>query len=313
MDDRKLAAAPVVSTSLRIPALDGFMLGATLHSGARRDDPRTVVLFSCGGAIPGARYSRFAQYLAASGIPVLVYDYRGIDSSRTSGLRGFRAVAEDWSEFDSGGAIAYLRLRYPKAEIVGISHSIGALLLGGAPNVDLVSRFVFLCAHTGYYADYMPMYRLPMAILWHGIMPALTRIFGYFPARGLGLGEDIPAGVAMQWASRRSPEFRPESTDPGGKRATAMIARYPKVRGRGLAIGFTDDAFATPSGAARLLHTFPAIITKSLFIAPGQAGMEEIGHFGFFRRGAEIVLWPFVLNFLRGGGCEFGLGRTLSD
>jgi len=314
MEDPKQVAAPVVSASLRIPALDGFMLGATLHSGPNLYDPTTVVVFSCGGAIPAARYSRFAQYLAASGIPVLLYDYRGIDSSRTSGLRGFKAVAEDWSEFDSGGAIAHLRLRYPKAEIVGIAHSIGALLIGGAPNVDLVSRFVFLCAHTGYYADYMPVYRLPMAVLWHGVMPALTRIFGYFPARILGLGEDIPAGIAMQWAARRSPEFRPQSTDPGGKRAITMIARYSTVCGRGLAIGFTDDAFATPAGAARLLNTFPAIRTTCIFIAPGEARMTEIGHFGFFRRGAEMVLWPVVLNFLRNGAPGFGTGmRTLSN
>lgn len=305
MADENLASAAVATIALRIPALDGFMLGAIHCSATSLASPETVVLFSCGGGIPAARYSRFAQYLAANGFPALVFDYRGIASSRTSELRGFKAVAEDWSELDCGGAIAHLRNQYPKAEIVGISHSIGALLIGGAPNVDIVSRFVFICPHTGYYADYMPMYRLPMALMWHGVMPVLTRILGYFPARSFRLGEDIPAGLAMQWAARRSPEFRPKATDPDGNRANAMIARYPSVHGRALAIGFTDDAFSTPAGTKRLLETFPAVQATSILIAPDHAGMASIGHFGFFRRSAEAHLWPFVVNFLRRGECEF--------
>ena len=151
-----------------------------------------------------------------------------------------------------------------RLRLLVIAHSIGSLLIGGAPNVDLVWRFVFVCAHTGYYADYMPMYRLPMAVLWHGVMPALTRVFGYFPARSLGLGEDIPAGVAMQWAARRSPELRPEATDPDARRADHDDCALPNVRGRALAIGFTDDAFATPAGTKRLLKVFPALQHDSI-------------------------------------------------
>src|SRR5205085_5100049 len=174
-------------------------------------------------------------------------------------LRGFKAVAEDWGEFDCGGAIAHLRDRYPSAEMVGVAHSIGTMLIGGAPNVGAISKFVFLCAHTGYYADYMPRYRLPMALLWHGVMPLLTRICGYFPAHLLGLGEDIPGGIAMQWAARRTPEFRPEVTATDGTRANLMLARYSLVKGDVLKIGFTDDAFATRAGGDRLILAFPAL------------------------------------------------------
>ena len=300
-DAKNRGSADVTEVTLQIAALDGFMLGATLYSSHALQEPSTAVLFSCGGAIPAARYARFAKFLAANQIPVLMFDYRGIGASRTSALRGFRAVAEDWSEHDCGGAIAYLRAQFPRAEIVGIAHSIGTMLIGGAPNVDLISRFVFLCAHTGYYADYMPMYRLPMAVLWHGVMPILTRIFGYFPAHVLGLGEDIPEGVAMQWAARRSPEFRPESTNADVKRANSMIARYKNVSGQVLAIGFTDDAFATRAGTRRLLEAFPALHTVSVQIAPREVDMPEIGHFGFFRRGGEPLLWPFVLDFVKDG------------
>ena len=301
MDRQPIAFTPVaiVETAVRVPALDGYTLGATLYGPSSVAKPSTVVLFSCGGAIPAARYARFARYLAANGVAVLIYDYRGIGTSRPPHLRGFGAVAEDWSELDCGGAIAYLRLHYPWAELVGMAHSIGTLLTGGAPNVAEISRFVFLCAHTGYYRDYMPRYRLPMAVLWHGVMPIMTRVLGYFPAQILGLGEDIPAGVALQWAARRSPDLCPEATAPDSTRASAMFARYQYVNGQVLAVGFADDAFATPAGTRRLLKMFPRLRVTSVSIAPSQVGMSEIGHFGFFRRGAEAALWPLVLGFLR--------------
>jgi predicted alpha/beta hydrolase len=295
----------VAELMIRVTALDGFMLGATLYRSSRSTDPSTVALFSCGGGIPAARYARFARFLAANSIPVLVFDYRGIGASRTSSLRGFKAVAEDWSELDCGGAIEHLRTRYPSAEIVGVAHSIGTMLIGGAPNVGALSRFVFLCAHTGYYADYMPKYRLPMALLWHGLMPALTRVFGYFPAHLLGLGDDIPAGIAMQWAARRSPELRPQATTPDSARAKSMIARYEAVRGQVLEIGFTDDAFATRAGGKRLMSVFPSLRAVHVEITPSQAGMSQVGHFGFFRREGAVRLWPFVLGYIRDGTSTF--------
>ncbi len=260
-----------------------------------------VAIISCGYGIPAALYARFARFLAAEGIAVLTYDYRGIGGSRPSDLRGFKAVAEDWSELDCGGAVAFLRSHYPHAELVGIAHSYGALLIAGAPNVAEISRFVFLCGHTGYFRDYLPRYRFPMAILWHFIMPAITRIVGYFPGRSLRLGEDLPAGVALQWAARRSPHLQPEATKTDIRRARKMISRYENLAGSALALGFSDDAFATEAGTRRLLSVFPALRAQSLRIAPSDVGMVRIGHFGFFRRSAELKLWPIVLEFLRDG------------
>ena len=169
---------------VRFPALDGYDLGGRFYVSPSVVEPSTAVLFSCGGGISAARYARFATFLAAQGIPVLTFDYRGIGRSRPPRLRGFCAVAEDWSELDCGGAIAHLRSRFPRAELVGVSHSIGALLIGGARNVAEMSRFVFICAHTGFYRDYLPKFQLPMAILWHGVMPLVTRVVGYFPEIG---------------------------------------------------------------------------------------------------------------------------------
>ena len=256
-----------------------------------------AAVFNCGGGIQAAHYRRFARYLAGSGIPVLTYDYRGIGKSRPVRLRGFAATAEDWAEYDSGGAIAWLRCRYPKAALVGIAHSIGALLLGGAPNASELSYLVLVCSHTGYFRDYRRGYRLPMAVLWHGVMPALTRLFGYFPARRLGLGDDIPSGIALQWAGRRTPNLEHNGRGHSA-RANAGLARCRALRGRALVLSVTDDAFATEAGTRRLLSYFPNLNSQQLRVSPAEVGVRGVGHFGFFRRNAQATLWPRVLAYI---------------
>src|SRR6266571_2103344 len=178
---------------VRLRAADGCEIGAVFYPALRPRAHRRAAVLHCGGGIPALRYRRFAQFLSEFGIPVLTYDYRGIGLSRPPHLRGFEASTEDWIEYDSAAAIAWLRERFPDDEIIGISHSIGVLALGGAPNGSEQDRLILIGPHTGYFGDYRALYRLPMAVMWHGVMPILTRIFGYFPARRLRLGDDLPA------------------------------------------------------------------------------------------------------------------------
>lgn len=293
-EDVSIAESPVT-----LAAPDGIRLAATLFAVPSEAAPPVAVLIVSGYGINARLYARFARFLAAGGIPALTFDCRGIAASRPPKLRGFDAVAEDWSELDCAAAIAYLRKRYPRSELVGVAHSFGSLILAGAPNVGEIPRFVFVGAHTGYVQDYLARFRLPMALLWHYAMPALVRLFGYFPGRSLHLGEDLPAGVARQWAARRSPDFQPESTAAEVERARDMMARFANVRGEALVIGFADDAFATEAGAQRFLSALPGLRPTVRRIAPEDVGLRRIGHFGFFRRDADAALWPIVADFVR--------------
>src|SRR5262249_48598920 len=142
-------------------------------------------------------------FLAAAGIPVLNYDYRGIGASRPQSLRNFRATVEDWAQLDCRAAIDWMKHRYSRSSLYGVGHSIGALFFGAAGSSSDLSGVIMISPHTGYFGDYRRNYRVPMAVFWHGVMPALTMVVGYFPGRLLRLGDDLPKGVALQWASRR--------------------------------------------------------------------------------------------------------------
>jgi predicted alpha/beta hydrolase len=290
---------PVDELRLRIRAPDGYELGAIFYPANAEAEPRTAVVLHGGAGIPAQRYRHFARFLARAGIPVLTYDYRGIGLSRPAALRGFRSAVEDWAEHDCSAAIAWLRERLPRAELVGIAHSVGALLFGGAHNAAEQSRLVLVGPHTGYYGDYRPLYRLPMAALWHVVMPTLTRLIGYFPARRLGLGDDIPAGVALQWASRRSSDLRPAGASAGEARTRRLLDRCAALERPALVIRFSDDAFATADGVRRLLACYPRLSPQHVLFTPADSGTRRIGHFGFFGRGAGPVLWPWLVARLQ--------------
>jgi predicted alpha/beta hydrolase len=242
------------------------------------------------------RYRRFATFLAEAGIPILTYDYRGIGASRPQSLRGFRAGTEDWAEYDCGAAIGWLRERFPSAEMVGIAHSIAALIIGGAHNSAEQARLVMIGGHTGYYRDYDSRYRLLMTALWHGFMPAVTLLAGYFPARRFGLGEDLPARMALQWAGRRTPDLRPAGTGPGLERVQALLDRCASLQRPALLVTISDDAFATAAGTKRLLSYYPRLFPLQYTeFTPADAGLRRIGHFGFFGRAVGAALWPRLL------------------
>jgi predicted alpha/beta hydrolase len=288
--------------SVRLRAADGCEIGATFYPALRPRPRRRVAILHCGGGIPAQRYWRFARFLAEFGIPVLTYDYRGIGMSRPPDLRGFAASTEDWMEYDAAAAIAWLRERFPGDEIVGISHSIGVLALGGAPNAAEQDRLVMIGPHTGYFGDYRLLYRVPMALLWHGLMPALTRACGYFPARALRLGDDLPAGFALQWAGRLSPEIRLAGTPAGRERSLRLLGNCSALARPALMVRISDDAFATAAGAERVSSVLPRLASRHLVFTPAEANMNRLGHFGFFRLRGGPPLWSRLLANLDPSG-----------
>jgi predicted alpha/beta hydrolase len=140
-----------------------------------------------------------------------------------------------------------------------------------------------------------------MALLWHGVMPTMTALFGYFPARMLRLGDDIPKGVAMQWAKRRSPFVRRAPHVPRD-RMGRLVDRCAELQGNALILTFTDDGFATAAGAARVREFFPRLDVEHWIIAPADVGARRLGHFGFFRRAAAAAIWPRLLAHLTDSG-----------
>ena len=259
-----------------------------------------VVLINAGAGISMRYYDRFAQHLATLGIPTLLYDYRGIGQSRPRALRGFSASVEHWGSMDCVAALEWLSDRFEHVKRTVIGHSVGGFVTGFATNGHRVNRMILIGAHNGYWRDYAPKPRPAMYLLWHALMPSITRLVGYFPGRRLHLLEDLPAGVALEWANRRKGDFWWNRTTPDGQPDNEWrddaLNRFRAIHAPTLALRFADDPFATEAATNRLLSLYQNCPADRMILGPADAGGHKIGHFGFFRSRFRESLWPKVTD-----------------
>lgn len=292
----------VTSTEMLLSASDGYPLAARVWEPAYTAHPVATALINSGAGISCHYYDHFASYLATDGIATLVYDYRGVGRSRPLSLRGFSASVEDWGSKDCAAALNWLKARFIRIPCIVIGHSVGGFVTGFADNGRLIDQMVLITAHNGYWRDYHQRYRLKMYLLWHLLMPALARVIGFFPGRALHLIEDLPRGVAIEWANRRKPEFWWNVKTPEGardtKRIDAAIAHFQAIHARTLAVHFSDDPFATSAATDRIVGLYPNCQTQRMLMGPTDTNGQPIGHFGFFRSRFRETLWPRVLAWL---------------
>jgi predicted alpha/beta hydrolase len=271
-------------TRLTIPARDGFALAAAVHG---RADAALVVLVAPATGVRLRLYDAFARYLAAEADAVVAtWDWRGTGESRPERLRGFRATMREWATLDLAGVIDWAAARWPGAELAAVGHSFGGQSIGLASNAHRLARLVTVAAQHGWYGNWPRDRRWRYALLWHAAMPAMTRVLGYFPGRRLGLGEDLPAGVALEWARWcRSPAYL-------GDWAGHAALRIPI-----LSLGFSDDDYAPPAAVDALHREYRGATVERRTVTPAELGVERIGHFGFFRD-AGRGLWGGVAGWI---------------
>ncbi|HVF64621.1 MAG TPA: alpha/beta fold hydrolase [Casimicrobiaceae bacterium] len=285
----------VEARSYNITARDGYSLGATLFRSRTATDVDRIAIFNTGGGLAARRYVHFHHHLAAGGLPVVAYDYRGVGASRPVRLRGFTAGLEDWADLDQAGVIDDTLARFPGAPIATISHSVGCLVACAAPNAGRIARMVCIGPHTGYWRDYATRWKVPMALVWHLLMPFTARAVGYFPGSSLALGDDLPRRFALQWAARTTPALRIERGDPEHARLAQLVENARELNVPMTVLSFSDDAFASDAGVNRFIGLVPnAAITHRRLDARDAAG-RRIGHFGFFSR-RQRKLWDVVLR-----------------
>jgi predicted alpha/beta hydrolase len=280
------AAAPSAEPA-RIPATDGFPIPATLFTPAG-ESPERVVLVAPATGVRRRLYDAFARSLAARGMGVVTWDWRGTGESRPERMRGFQASMSDWARRDLPGVIDWAGGRFPDARLFAAGHSFGGQGIGLAPNADRLRGVVLIAAQSGWWGHWPRGQRWKYALLWHAVMPPMTRALGYFPFRRLGMGEDLPRGVALEWARWcRSPEYLGDWS--GHERLRAPL----------LAIGFSDDPFAPRDAVAALVDRYGSAEKEHRHIVPADAGAARIGHFGFFREGVTPGLWADVADWLQ--------------
>lgn len=278
--------------AMTLRAGDGHELAAQHFSPP--GEPRGAVLIVPAMGVRQSFYAPLAQWLAAQGLAVLTFDYRGIGQSRRGSLRGLRADLMTWAGLDCAAALAQARELAPGRPLAWIGHSLGAQLLPFVPGHAQVDRVVTIAAGSGYWRENAPRLRRGVWWLWYVAAPLALRLCGYFPGRRLRKIGDLPHGVMEQW--RRwclDPDYAVGAEGEPARRAFASV-RTPIT-----ALSFTDDEFMSARSTTSLLGFYCNAPKREVRVAPADAGLARIGHFGFFAADRAASLWqPHLLPAL---------------
>lgn len=240
-------------------------------------------------------YLRFAHWLAAQGHDVLVFDYRGIGLSLQGRLKDCRATLADWGQQDQVAALEWLCARTGAELVVMVGHSAGGQMIGLLPNHHRIARLVGVSASSGWFRAMRPCFRLKALFGMRLVLPLGARLAGYGTTALLGLGENLPAGVATQWSHWCS----------RGGYATNAVRRHPErdfhaqVRTPITLLHAEDDDIANAATVADLLRTLPADTSRVHCLRPRDHGLRHIGHLDWFRQSHQAV-WPLVSRAVRG-------------
>jgi len=267
---------------ITLEASDGYRLGATLFEGGER-----AVLVMPATGVPQRYYAKFAEYLAGRGSTVLTFDYRGIGRSLHGDVRHVRARMRDWALLDAAAAFQHLGNR--KIRVVG--HSFGGQALGLLPDPSRIARALVVGSQSGYWRHWPALGRAWMWPVTHFALPGLSHLHGYFPGSRLGFGEDLPKGVALEWARWcRHPRYLVG--------ALGAEERYRALRAPLRAYAVSDDPFAPARAVAALLELYPNAQGELRRVSPADVGAKAIGHFGFFREAFRDSLWRESADWL---------------
>jgi predicted alpha/beta hydrolase len=267
---------------ITLKADDGYALGATVHGNGKR-----AVLVMPATGVPQSYYAKYAAYLAERGFTVLTFDYRGIGRSRNGSLRHSTARMRDWALLDAAAAARHLGT----GEIAVVGHSFGGQALGLLPEPGRIAAALLVGAQSGYWRHWPPLGRLWMWPATHIGLPAVATLLGYFPGSRLGFGEDLPPGVALEWASWcRHPQYLVG--------ALGVHDAYARVRAPIRAYAISDDAFAPLRPVEALAALYPNARWQTRRLAPRELGVPDIGHFGFFRERFRASLWRESADWL---------------
>lgn len=280
--------APPVHRSL--VAADGYLLQTSVFTPPGEEGRGHAVVIASGTGVRRGYYAPFARWLASLGFGVVTFDYRGIGDSKRVHAASVDATMHDWGERDLSSVVRWASDALGNGTVSIVGHSVGGQLVGLLNEPSCVRAVVTIGAQSGDYRLWPLPSRLYLALLWHAVVPGVAGTLGYLPG-AFGIGEDLPSGVALEWARWcRTPGYFASPTHVPERRA--MFSRLTAPL---LAMGFADDDYAPPAAVDALVALYDNALVTRRHVARDEA---TVGHFGFFKERFRTTLWQEAADFL---------------
>lgn len=273
-----------------IPVGDG-VVGATISAPAAA---RAVLVIHPATGVPTKIYRAFREEAARRGYATLTYGYRGTGGASGSAKDHATVRMRDWMDEDVPAVTDWAKKRWPGLPMVALGHSVGGHALALDRGSAGLRGFITIASHAGVTSQVPGLAeRAKLWLIFNGPGPLAARVLGYFPTKALRMGEDAPRDMWLDWArwTRKRHYF---FDDPSMEAA----ARAARVSGPVLAVGFTDDPWATPQQIDAITDRLVNAEVERRTYAPEEFGARAIGHLDFLRPELAETLWPVLFAWL---------------
>lgn len=255
--------------------------------------PIGIILFTSAMGVKQRYYRNYANYLAINGFTVYSFDYSNIGESRKGSIRKSQTTILDWVDeikivsnwmFEAHSDEQNIPFYY-------LTHSLGGQLFGFLETQNKFKAMIGITSQNGYWRFYKTKIRY--FIFWYFLMIPITKLFGYFPAKKVGFGEDLPPKVATKWkkwCTSRNYFFDDEEY--------YQEQKYEQFQGSILTMSFEDDPWATQDAVDDLYARYVNSHRDHKHINPEDVNISKIGHVGFFRPGSE-KLWDMTIEWIK--------------
>lgn len=254
---------------------------------------KTLVISSATGVLQ-KYYFKIATHFAYLGYTCYTFDYYGIGNSNNSprALKKNTCDLKTWAENDQSSVIKYAKENNLNDRLTLLTHSLGGQLIAFNKQYQLIDNIITIASQSGYYKHWKGIDRFKMFSYWNIILPISSSLFGYFPAKKMGLFENLPKQAAMQWrywANRPNymlSEFNINDTN------------FNKITCPILALSFPRDFYAPKSSVDWLANQYSKAQIDRRHILPKELNIPDVKHFGFFRDIYKDSLWKMAHEWI---------------
>lgn len=279
VDGGSSKAGSAAGEAVRFPAKDGQPVAGRWF--APVGTPWGAVSLAPGVGIPQGFYKRAAAHLAAAGLGVLSFDYRGVGEARPKRLRGRPETLLDWALLDHGGALEAAARRLPGLPRFALCHSFGGQTLGLLPGATALQAAIIVSAASGDLRHWPAVTRLRYQAQMAVLVPILTTVLGKVPGKLMG-GEDLPPGVARQWARWTLTPGYLAGAEPARMAHDALTCPIHVY-------ATTDDPLGPTAAVDELASWYSGAAVSRHPVRPADLGRKVLGHVGLFKTGAQPI------------------------
>jgi len=284
----------IIKKEIQINAIDGFSLSSIVLKPESNIKIKGVIQFHSAIAVKKEFYLKFCTFLAENGFIVVLHDNRGIGASRPESLKGFDAHLREWGELDMPGILNWIEGEYSQYPKYIITHSMGGQLIGLMENHHLADGIFAIALEIGYWNLFALKEKFLLLFLWYIFEPLSSKILGYAPGKKIGIGEDLPKGVAKEWGDwcKRKSYFSAFF----GK--TIKKNYYSEINVPFKIYSAEDDEYSNEKAITEILKYYSNAKIDKEIVRLDELNTKKIGHFGYFSSKYKESIWTKPIEWI---------------